>query len=373
MNRLQINQPLNQTPAIKLLKAGCAPPLLLATSVIPASAAISAEPEISEDAQRVLENMSTDRTAAESANLKSKLPSIKLLGTLSGGMSGEQYALPGECPKCRTMSSLKNGETICPPCRLIPHFNALIKEGKLSSEAWEQIRRALCLPKEIKNLTTEQMRAALQLLDLFVGRFSFDKQEAMTKEMIKKALIELPGLPGLLSKSLKKTVAADSPGSSGAKRKSISATRFTEVAARQGSYCFWCGIKVVRESEIPQANRISKNHSTIVYLSAGGEMREEAFGTIDHLIRVTDGGDNSAENLVISCYECNQERELKTLGYNRPFARRRVPCGTCGGRFFHPDWGCCSICGAIPERARKLSGWFGCLTKAIKRWLKIDR
>lgn len=298
---------------------------------------------------------------------KTESQTIKLLGRLKGGIPGEQYALPGECPKCRTMSSLKCGETVCPPCRLIPHIDALIKEGKLSSEAWEQLRRALCLPKEIKNLTAEQMRAALQLLDLFVARFPFDEQQAMTNESIKTVLIQLPGLPRLFSKSLK-AVLGISNNSDNAKRKPISAAKFTEVAARQGSFCFWCGIRVIRESEIPQANRIVKNHSTIVYLSAGGEMREEAFGTIDHLIRVTDGGDNSVENLVTSCYECNQERETKTLAYNRPFARRRVPCGTCGGRFFHPDWGCCSICGAVSEREKGISKLFSLLKQQVGKW-----
>jgi hypothetical protein len=120
-----------------------------------------------------------------------------------------------------------------------------------------------------------------------------------------------------------------------------------------------------------QTNRIVKNRSTIVYLSTDGQMREEAFGTIDHLIRVTDGGDNSAENLVVSCYECNQEREAKTLRFNCPFARRMTPCGSCGGRFFHPDWGCCSICGALPEISKRSSTILNNFTLLIKYWFKL--
>lgn len=80
------------------------------------------------------------------------------------------------------------------------------------------------------------------------------------------------------------------------------------------------------------------------------------------------------ENLVISCYECNQEREIKTLAYSRPFARRRVPCDSCGGRFFHPDWGGCSICGAVPPRLEKPSERMkrpGNFWQAIKRALMI--
>lgn len=183
----------------------------------------------------------------------------------------------------------------------------------------------------------------------------------MTADAARAALTNLPGLSKQFGKAVKGAVAAAAAsahiGKSGtaAKRKPVSAQKFTEVAARQGCFCFWCGIKVMRESEVPQTNRIVKNHSTIAYLSGDGQIREEAFATIDHLIRVTDGGDNRTENLVISCCECNREREIKTLCYNRPFARRRVPCRRCGGRFFHPDWGCCAICGAPPERPKKQS------------------
>lgn len=111
----------------------------------------------------------------------------------------------------------------------------------------------------------------------------------MTGEAVRTALAQSPGLPRLFGKSLKRTRRGNKGN---AKRQPISSAKFTEVAARQGSFCFWCGIKVIRESEIPKANRIVKNHLTIVYLSADGEMREEAFGTIDHLVRITDGGDN---------------------------------------------------------------------------------
>lgn len=284
------NEPftINQPPPSKLLQAGC-PPLLLTTRVIPVSIELSSETAATADS--TFRDTLSGSTPTSRANSKTILPTVKLLGKLRGGMPGEQYALLGECPKCRVVNSLQRGETICPRCRVIIHFDELISERKLSAAAWEKMRRALCLPTEIKNLSAEQARATVQLLDSFVNNFSFDEQESMKGEQIKTALVKLPGLPKLFSKSLK--VVTTRPGCTNAKRKPISAKKFTEVATRQGSYCYWCGIKIIRESEIPQANRIMRNHATVVYLSADGEMREEAFGTIDHLVRVTDGGDNS--------------------------------------------------------------------------------
>ena len=346
MDAFQINQP----HTTKLLKNGFAPKLLTTRIIAVPDIVNSKNHETANAAHDDSPNDSVDKTP-ETA--KPKFPTLVFLGKIKGGMPGEQFALPGECPKCRTMNSLHRGETLCPQCHLPIRFDALIKERKLSAAAWEKIRRALCLPTEIKNLSAVQARSVLRLLDSFTGKFSFDEQEIMTSEQLMPALAKLPALPKSFSKSLR--AAAARAGFTGAKRKPISAHKFTEVAARQGSYCYWCGIKVIRESEIPQANRIVKNHATVVYLSADGEMREEAFGTIDHLVRVTDGGDNSLPNLVISCHSCNQEREIKTLAYKRPFANRRLPCGECGGRFFHPDWGCCSICGAIPEQPKETS------------------
>lgn len=361
MNVFQISQP--QTT--KLLKSGCAPKLL-ATRIIAVPDIVNSESH--EMANVALDNLLSDSATKVSENSKFKGTTVKLLGKLKGGMPGEHYALPGECPKCRTMSSLHRGETLCPYCCLPAQFEVLVNKRKLSPAAWEKIRRVLCLPTEVKNLSAGQARSALQLLALFVNKFSFDEQEGMTNEQIIAVLIELPGLPKSFGKSL--SGAAVRAGLRNAKRKPISAQKFTEVAARQGSFCYWCGIKVIRESEIPQANRIVKNHATVVYLSAGGEMREEAFGTIDHLVRVTDGGDNSLPNLVISCHSCNQEREKVTLAYKRPFAKRRVPCEECGGRFFHPDWGCCSICGAIPAQTKSTSNLFRYVIESLIEIMK---
>ena len=72
-------------------------------------------------------------------------------------------------------------------------------------------------------------------------------------------------------------------GALAAQRKAITAAQFTEVVVRQGCCCYWCGIRVVRVSQIPATNRMLKNGRTILYY-VGDELREEAVGTIDHLL-----------------------------------------------------------------------------------------
>ena len=271
-----------------------------------------------------------------------------------------QLITSGECALCGTKNYVRSRETLCPPCRLTGRFNALVEEQKLSLEAWERIRRTLCFPKRIEDLPPNRSRMVYQLLNSFVGRFSPDEQHAMTDETVKLVIKDLPGLPKAFVKSLMKTTkeqktSADQkkPDGGKTKRKAISAAKFTEIAARQGLFCYCCGIKVVRQAEIPAENRLGRGAWTLIYRTNGGELREEACGTIDHLVRVADGGDNAADNLVISCYPCNRERDVKMTGQRRPFVRQATVCENCGERFFHPDWGCCTICGASSARTRK--------------------
>lgn len=148
MDAFQINQP--QTT--KLLKNG-SELKLLTTRIIVVPDIMNSENQ--KTANAALENLSTDSATGTSEATKPKFPTVRFLGKLKGGMPGEQYALPGECPKCRTMSSLHRGETLCPHCRLPARFDALIKERKLSPAAWEKIRRVLCLPSGLV-IATEQ-------------------------------------------------------------------------------------------------------------------------------------------------------------------------------------------------------------------------
>lgn len=121
---------------------------------------------------------------------------------------------------------------------------------------------------------------------------------------------------------------------------------------------------MIRESDIPKTNRIVKNAETVVYLTKSGELREEAIATIDHLIRVADGGGNDPENMVVSCVACNQERGRRTIAHGRMIDRRRFVCRICGGSFFHSEWNCCSICGAA--KADKLT-WFAIVRLVLKK------
>lgn len=248
----------------------------------------------------------------------------------------------------------------CSACRLSKRVENLKKENRLTEESWQSLLKCLQLSVKIKTLSSIQARSLRHLLDHLITRSSLVTKNSVTADHWREWLEE--NLPDSLEKSLqlcgndlllrerkrkkrKKRKTARKEKSKDNCRQPISVALYREVAVRQGSYCFWCGVRVVREQLIVSSNRISKNETTIIYLSTDGGLREEVIATVDHLVRVTDGGTNDPENLVISCVNCNQERERLTQAYGRPFSRRKRICRNCGGRFFHPRWGCCSICG----------------------------
>lgn len=375
----------NEIKPIRLLKTGRAP-LLLATRIIPASAMTDAEQETANTAA----GNSTLAAAAPAAGSKNKKPTVKLLGIIKGVViaetPAEQSAPSRRCVKCRSSLELRRKETRCPRCRLAARHKKLIKNKQLSIGAWERIGCALLLSAEIEKTPTGKCRALFHLLNIFVKQFNFEEQNRMTDEDIKNRPEEPPDLPPVFAELLEGNNQTDGNGSSRQlksetsgnsnkstprpKRRPVSVARFLEVVARQGSSCFWCGIRVVRVAQIPQKNRLATKDSKIVYRSSNGETRREAVGTVDHLVRVTDGGDNSLENLVISCYPCNVERDNKTQSYIHSVAGNRISCATCGGRFFYPDWGCCSICGAIPEEPKKSWSLFRYVVESLLEILK---
>lgn len=267
---------------------------------------------------------------------QSKLLIVKRLGMAADKLPAGEYLAPHNCLECGTTQGIRVAETHCVRCRLIICFDRFVAERKLSVKGWEKLRRILSLPAAVAKLPPDKARALLPALNEFVAQFSFDEQNSITDKEITKWLNELPNLPSIFVKVVKSKAKSKSDApltvpltnstiiqteNNSPKRKSITTKQFTEVVARQGFSCYWCGVKVVRQSDIPPENRLTKNQTTIVYC-IDGKLREEYICTIDHLVRVTDGGDNDPLNLVISCYWCNHERERVTAAYHQRLARR---------------------------------------------------
>lgn len=297
------------------------------------------------------------------------LTGIVLLQTNNGNdnqVSAQKPVKPKGCRKCGNAQGVRQTETLCPNCTLENIINHHYSTNKLSQVGWEQLRLFFKLPQNIKQISFDQARGVALLLYLFVKNFSLEQQKEIAEAEILDWLSNCPSLPKVIAKSIKKRLKnhrQSSPANISQnltfqpyveaapkknKRKSVSQQKFSDVAIRQGMFCFWCGVGVVKETQIVQSKRVTKSLGRIQYYS-GDELRDDAIATIDHLIRVIDGGTNEVANLVISCANCNFERDKVTNNYDRPFSRPRIPCFNCGGRFFHPDWGCCSICGATPK------------------------
>lgn len=272
------------------------------------------------------------------------------------------------CQTCGANEGVRLGAAACARCLLKNYLAKEFVGQKLAPAGFEKIRMYFALPADISQMKANDARALLFLLTLFIRDFSFETQNMLIEDDLIEWCCAQPTLPKIFAKIIKtkkkhcrtvemkerENLSVNGKASCQVRRVQLSPKQFTEVAVRQGLYCYWCGTRVVREAQIPPAARAGKTETTVFYYD-GSVLREAAPATIDHLVRLIDGGTNDPANLVIACAACNAERERVTVAYGRPFARRQLPCSNCGGRFFHPDWGCCSICGATFSHRRN---WF---------------
>jgi hypothetical protein len=319
----------------------------------------------------------------------SSLPLISLTASAETEVQSvkDQSAIVHHCHKSNSCGAPKPNGTDCPVCRFTASYAKLMSDRKLSPAGWQKLRQMLGLPKNIEEISIAKAIGAIHLLHNFSRTFSIAEQNQISAEKIVGWLTQIPNLPKVFAKTVTKlkqhfgtppanpkddsqsSLPAKNQPENLTKRRAVGPQIFTEVAVRQGMFCYWCGVRVVRESQIPPARRMKKSENRILYY-LGEELREDALATIDHLVRVSDGGTNEPVNLVISCQECNFAREKVTVAYNRPFTRQRLPCPNCGGRFFYPDWGCCSICGASPQSKTMSSNQKG-FRKIISQLLNL--
>ncbi len=297
-------------PASKLLAAGTPPRLLTSKKV---SANLKNTAPIIYKAK----NPAAEQTG---------LPKSARSGTGSGLAIGEKAAAAaaadakkpggqpvrlGNCAQCRQHSALRSpDDEICSHCRIILQINEVIERGDIVPEVWQKIKQSLCLPKRLAKLSLKEAEGLHRMLGGFIKRVSAEEQKDLHDGRLVGLLLDLPEMPKIYRQILNTTVRNLSANHTApTNRQNVSVSEFTAVALRQGTVCYWCGIRVVREAAVPAPNRIERNQTTIKYLDADGRIREDAYGTIDHLVRVADGGNNDPVNLVISCTGCNLERE----------------------------------------------------------------
>lgn len=81
-----------------------------------------------------------------------------------------------------------------------------------------------------------------------------------------------------------------------------------KIVAEQDDKCHYCGRFVVAIRSIPDYLRDEKNGPHIYFRSLEGDLLFALFATIDHVTPLSKNGSNRRENLVASCFRCNQKR-----------------------------------------------------------------
>ena len=234
------------------------------------------------------EDVPCERTTKEqSSESQLNLNGVRRHGSLEIIAANAAFTLSPCCAGCQATTGLRQTETRCPRCRLTARLDMLIDANKLSPGVWERIRCLFGLPKAAGKMPLDKARAVFQVLNLFVSRVPIIEQVKLSDGELIERLLTLPDLPPVFTKILRQRIETtgrnniaknckddtgeksdgsnetplekNDPDAPAAKRRPVAAARFTEVAVRQGGYCYWCGIRVVREAQIPPINRMLKN------------------------------------------------------------------------------------------------------------------
>lgn len=115
-----------------------------------------------------------------------------------------------------------------------------------------------------------------------------------------------------------------------------------QVFVRDKGRCVYCKSKVFLRRFCSHKN-VKKivNHDVYSLFWLNGKIRVLPQGTMDHVIPKSQGGDYSLENLVLSCYSCNQRRgKNKYCPYLDDFLKKAE-----NGTLCH--------CGKFPPKGKK--------------------
>ncbi len=76
----------------------------------------------------------------------------------------------------------------------------------------------------------------------------------------------------------------------------------------RGNACHWCRRPLVLIKTIPPWRRLRKSATTIWWFDEAGAEHSGLILTIDHIIPRSRGGRSRLDNMVVSCFTCNQAR-----------------------------------------------------------------
>jgi len=102
-------------------------------------------------------------------------------------------------------------------------------------------------------------------------------------------------------------------------------SHLARLYAEQNSLCHWCHSATVMLRYIRKESIVRINNGGVVW-RIGEETFFARIATVDHLVKVSDGGGNEPENVVMACATCNKDR-TKTRSPVPDSIRKVCSCG----------------------------------------------
>jgi hypothetical protein len=114
-----------------------------------------------------------------------------------------------------------------------------------------------------------------------------------------------------------------------------------------GHKCYHCKIPLVHKRTLRNITKLTPN--TVSWIDNNGHPQQCRWATVDHLLRICEGGNNHIDNLVPACAGCNSHR------HDTP---KNTPCPKCGV-LKKEKYLVCHHCTKLDKRAKYLEehGW----------------
>lgn len=95
-------------------------------------------------------------------------------------------------------------------------------------------------------------------------------------------------------------------------RRSSQTNLLASLIAKRGSKCQFCGEEVRQVSSVPKQGRLKQSPHWLTYLYCGKEHKVR-IATLEHVVRLADGGTYKRSNLRVCCSICNHKRNVQAI------------------------------------------------------------
>ena len=97
-----------------------------------------------------------------------------------------------------------------------------------------------------------------------------------------------------------------------------------KLVREQNGCCFWCSREIIEIALIPEHRILKRTAHHVHFVDDWQQVQQKLYATVDHLTPISHEINNTYDNLVASCQQCNNARTAQ------PRLPENLRCKKCG-------------------------------------------